>query len=188
MGELNETHLVEVKWVKGHNNNTGNELADCLAKNGLRMAFKQCQIVPYLPLSKGLIKTKFREHVCNTWQKDWEDLKICRISKCFYPEVKIDRHTIKMSITELNALAQIITGHGLYKDHMRHWNEIEDFSCSLCKTAPEDSWHLWRECNRLTRERRLSNNSNFERNLLKFFKCPRLKALVARNECILSPS
>ncbi len=186
--EINSLYSVEVLWVKGHSSITGNELADCLAKQGLGMAEKCCQTNPYFPLSKGMIKTMLRGHAISAWQKYWDDLRICRISRCFYPEVKTDRNTIKMPITELSALSQIITGHGLYKDHIRHWNDIEDYSCSLCKTAPEDSWHLWSECNGLTKERSLKDNRHFEKTLLQFFKSQKLKALVARNECLLSPS
>ena len=123
------------------------------------------------------------------WQEWWSALKTHGISRLFYPEVREKAATIKLSIKELKTLVQIVTGHGLYKRHLRHWNEILDCNCSLCGEALEDSWHLWMNCPSLRRERNEIEGLNLtmERAVIKFFNLPKLRALAARNECILDP-
>ena len=51
-----------------------------------------------------------------------------------------------MNQKDLRNLVQIITGHGLFKRHLRHWNDIQDIACQLCGEDNEDPWHLWNLC------------------------------------------
>ncbi len=137
---------VEIKWIKGHNNNTGNEAADILAKSGLREAEQLSYAEPYIPLSKKDIKGLIHDNYMNIWNDRWIQTSGYRISKCFYPKVRETKIMTKMSAEELSAITQMVTGHGLFKYHLSHWKELENDLCSLCSEQAEDSWHLWNDC------------------------------------------
>ncbi len=86
----------------------------------------------------------------------------------------------------------ITTGHGLYKRHLRHWNDLESFLCELCEEAWEDPWHLWDLCPVLDDSRnqsvtQLKAGVSWERVLITFFRTPRIQELVAHNEALLCP-
>ena len=190
---LRETHIIEIKWVKGHSKTTGNEYADTLAREGRERAKELSYTTPFMPISTKEVKRIVHKGYLTIWQKRWESTKDCHISKQFYPEVREIRNMLKFNITELQSLAQVITGHGLYKYHLRHWNEIEDYSCSLCGEAWEDTWHLWNLCPGLEGERReiaqkLKGVFTLEKGILQLFKSEKVLELTATNESMLTPT
>ena len=92
---------------------------------------------------------------------------------------------------ELQELAQVITGHGLFKHHMRHWNEIDDYQCALCGEADEDSWHIWEWCPKLQQERTnirtlMERGLTFEKGILRMMRSKDIIELRARNEALLA--
>ncbi len=186
---------VTVTWVKGHSDNTGNELADMLARIGAERAKDLAYTTPFMPLNYNALKRLVGEKYEILSQKAWEAVADCKISHQFIPEVKYNKLTSQLSSVELQQLSQIMTGHGLFKRHLRHWNELpeEDFSCMLCGEDWEDSWHLWALCPNLIPERieissYLKNNGKLkERALLKFFSKKKLVHLMAANEALLTP-
>ncbi len=108
------------------------------------------------------------------------------------PTVSIKKQTSLMTLNELQKLTQIVTGHGLFKRHLRHWNDITSYDCSLCGEAFEDTWHLWMYCPTLTQERtqicgEMNNGLPIFRAILKMFKCRKLSELIASNEAIIEP-
>ncbi len=193
---LRDSPQVTLNWIKGHSNITGNEYADTLARRGATDARYIAFAAPYMPLNykslKGLISEKYRE----LWQTTWESLTDCKISRQFITEVKPNKLTSKLSSGELQTLSQIMTGHGLFKRHLRHWNELpnNDYLCSLCGETWEDTWHLWAFCPTLSSERicaensQKSKNSLRERAILNFFAEDKLIHLMASNEAILTPA
>ncbi len=189
---LQDLPQVEVTWVKGHNNNTGNELADMLARKGLAEAKSLHYISPYIPMTDNMIKNLIKDRYIKLWQESWDDLTDCKISRLFMPTVAIKKHMTRKNVKELQMLSQIMTGHGLFKRHMRHWICLEDYQCELCGEAPEDSWHLWRYCPMLAAQRRdmdlqIQNGMSVERALMKWFNMKVITELEASNEALLSP-
>ena len=78
---LNTT--VTLYWVKGHNNNTGNELADYLAKTGAQLS--PFGPLPFIPLSLNTVKNNINDSYVDKWQKLWSNLPSCRQTKLFTP-------------------------------------------------------------------------------------------------------
>ncbi len=182
---------MDLSWVKGHNDNTGNEYADSLARRGANESRNMQFAAPYMPISPNSMKKLVHAHFMWKWQDEWDQLKSCRISKMFYPRVREDKNIVKRPVRELSTLAKICTGHGLFKDHIRHWNELEGTECSLCQEDEEDSWHLWDLCPatagfRLERIYQLEAGYSFETLLLKFMNSNQMKVLMASNECLLA--
>ena len=190
--ELNEITHTEVKWVKGHSENTGNELADMIAKAGAKEASKIIDTKPHMPLTVKEIKKYIHAYFKDVWQMRWDKLKSCRISKLFYPKVDENKRTINLRVRELQELTQVVTGHGLFKKHLQFWNEIDDYQCSLCGEADEDSWHLWEWCTALTTDRSNVRNlmemgMSLEQGVMKWVKLKKMVELRAENESILPP-
>ena len=66
-----ENHRIAIQWVKGHANNTGNELADFLARQASCM---NCDTVaPELPVST--IAQKLKAHFLAKWQSRWNSME-----------------------------------------------------------------------------------------------------------------
>ncbi len=190
LSELKEYHEIEVIWTKGHNNNTGNEVADMLAKEGMRRAGDLSYAEPFMTTCQGQVKSEIRKITLDKWQRRWEQLDQHVVSKLFVPKIGPNKRVSRLSIQELSKLTQIVTGHGLFKRHMRHWNDLGDIQCALCGEDVEYSWHLWEWCPKLkgVRERiryLQSRGMSFEMALLKFFHQQELVELTAQNEALL---
>ncbi len=187
---LGTNTLIDICWVKGHSNNVGNDMADMLAKRGMEEAESLLFSRPYMPVSQRQIKQTLRHLTLDKWQQAWDMVPDCKISHLFRPIVGQKKHIVHLSFGELSKLAQIVTGHGLFKKHLRHWNVVGDIQCSLCGEDLESSWHLWDMCPRLVTERNrlrclISKGLSEERALLKFFDQQVLIELDAHNEAII---
>ncbi len=189
--EVNQVAHTSVQWVKGHSGIVGNEVVDMLAKNGALEAANISDVKPHMPATQREVKKLMHDHFLREWQLRWETLKSCRISKLFYPKIREDKSIICLAIKKLQALAQSVTGHGLFKKHIKQWNYIEDYQCSLCGEADEDSWHLWEWCPKLKKEReviqrRIDTGLNRDLGILQLMNSEKIKSLRARNESLLS--
>ncbi len=184
--DINQYTKLDVMWTKGHNNNTGNEYVDALAKIGAEKSAKLQYSSPYMPIEYRETKKRARELSLNKWQEQWNQSKNCRISKLFYPEVRVYSSVTKMSLQDIQAIVHTATGHGLYKKYLGLWNEIENISCSLCEEDWEDSWHLWEMCPSLKKERLLFQRSGLskERGIIRFNKNEKIKELL---ESLITP-
>ena len=60
LSELGKNHDIKMIWTKGHNNNTGNEVADMLAKEGAHMAVNMSYTAPFMTTCQGQFKSAIR--------------------------------------------------------------------------------------------------------------------------------
>ncbi len=100
---------------------------------------------------------------------------------------------VQLRIKDLQCLTMAITGNGLFKRHLRHWNDITEYDCGLCGEAWEDPWHLWDLCPVLDTERReianrYKSGNKLEKGILEFFRTSKILELVATNESMLTPT
>ena len=163
---------VEINWVKGHNDNTGNELADALAKEGNHAMVTGPH--PVIAVNNKSIKKNIDTYIHKIWNKRWIMSKECKISRSFLPNITYNK--IKyMSMwprKELQLLSYIITGHGPFKAHLGKWTNIDNITCDYCLESDETSWHLWNECPALEFQRitEITKDKNLEEKVIKFFK------------------
>ncbi len=191
--DLKGKHTMNIGWVKGHSKTTGNEYADILARMGREQAKDLSFAAPYVPLGVKEYKNKIHERFLQLWQEQWKQTKTCHITRLFYPNVRESKQMVTYTIKDLQRLSQLVTGHGLFKRHLRHWNELSSFECELCGEAWEDTWHLWNLCPRLDRERevithRYQGSKLFEKGILELFKTEVIKELMATNESKITPT
>ncbi len=184
---------VDIRWVKGHSDHTGNEYADYMARKGVKEADNIHTAYPHLPLSHKTIKQMVHRGFMDRWQSFWDSQSGCLMTRLFIPMVREKKLSTLLSHNELKTIVQIITGHGLFKRHLRHWNDIQDIYCSLCGEDTEDPWHLWNLCPVLKEQRQyitreIEMGLLWERGLLKFFRKEELTKLRANNEALLIPS
>ena len=87
LSELKENHEIVVIWTKGHDNNTGNEVADMLAKEGARMAADMSYAAKFMTICQGQVKSEIRKIILEKWQRRWEQVDQHVVLKLFVPKV-----------------------------------------------------------------------------------------------------
>lgn len=173
---LQEQTIIDIQWTRAHVGNTGNEIADMLAKRGSKQG--TLKKVGY-PLS--YFNHKLHDTYIQYWQTEWNSLPICKHAKSMLPKVGIKeaRNLINYRRSDINLVIQIVSGHALLSKHLANWNELQA-ACRLCLEGDETPLHLLTECPALTEERdsyyTLSNNEKqfTWKRLLSFFQNPKV--------------
>ena len=179
--QAKENHRIALRWIKGHADHTGNELADLLARQGAMK--NSVTVYPEVPLPLTMIKGKIKAHFLAKWQKRFTELNELRQTKRFFPTMdggKIKK-LAKYSRHNINLLIQVATGHALVAHHISKWTGVED-KCKLCLEDFETTEHLFYDCPRLELERRnlLASTSRRtrEQEIITFFGIPSLVNLM----------
>ena len=142
----NANSKITIEWLRGHADNTGNELADMLAKTGTEDNIGLIGPQPTIPISNRIIKNKITEAIDSKWQRNWSATSSCRQTKLFMP--KADRTKLKQMSkrprAQLTQFTEIITGHGYFGSHLwyLHGDKINPL-CELCEAAAEESNHIY---------------------------------------------
>ena len=188
---------LDLVWIKGHADETGNEYADYLAKEGSQMTIMGPD--PKIPVPYCEMKKNIKNKIETKWQRRWEAEDL-QTAKGFLTKVEpsCNKKVRKYSTKKLNQLAKAISGHGLFSAHIWHWRNVDPV-CKLCKESAETSLHLWSDCPALEKLR-LTKNSLFMCNrteeveytridlyndVIFYFNSPQLKGLIEMNEELL---
>ena len=100
---LLQTTQIDLYWVRGHDDNTGNEFADMLAKAGN----KQVDVAqaPVLPIPQSFVKTAVKNYVLEKWQTAWNNKPTCKQSKLFMPAIRQNAHKVFRTFEKNNQAA-----------------------------------------------------------------------------------
>ena len=144
------------KWIKGHADFTGNELADALAKSG-----SACDTIIASEPSLAFIKSQIHKRINVEWDMLWSGLTDCRQSKeliSFRPSRKEAKYTLKRGPYFCKKIISLLTGHNNLAYHtanrLRASNINFSSSCRFCDYRFETSWHLLYDCPSLDSKRR----------------------------------
>jgi hypothetical protein len=179
---------VSLHWVKGHANVTGNEYADCLAKQGNEQVLQTA--TPVVPLSGSQVKNAINREFHGRWQKSWSARTDLVHTRAMIPIIdsRASKQMLQYNRQDLQLLTQIITGHCLLGRHVSKWREISSI-CRLCCEGLESPHHLLEECPALTLEQmqlcervRAGTGSNIEAAWLHFFKEDRVVRLLYKED------
>jgi ribonuclease HI len=130
----NDNWTIHFTWVKAHNDNYGNELADQLAKeaassNEVETAYKK--------IPKSALVRELKEEGELVWQNEWDASTNSEITKSFFPIIKA---RISKSLHMGVNLSTIITGHGTLRAYYHRFKIIDDPKC-VCKMGPQTTDH-----------------------------------------------
>jgi len=155
--DLDGKTSISISWVKGHSDNTGNEVADMIAKRGATSETKV-----KIGISKATMKSKTKEYYLTKWKEDWERYPEGRQSKQFMPNAGIYKSSeiVGYSKTTINRLVQFFTGHALLNRHMKIMGHDVSPTCRKCGEAEETPSHLLKDCEAFCLQRKefLSNH------------------------------
>lgn len=179
--EAKENLRIGIRWIKGHADHTGNELADLLARNGSCMTV--ASVPPEIPVPLSTVSMDIKAHFQAKWQRRWDAHPECRQTKIFFPKVKRGKikKLAKLARPALNLLVQVCTGHALVAHHISQWTELEE-PCEMCLEDDETTSHLFFECPALWQPRRelKSLDLGIEESVLRFFSKERFSDLFER--------
>ena len=179
--QLQNKCTVKLKWVRGHNDLTGNELADYLAKEGNKLVPVGPE--PMMAIPSAVVKAKIKEIFMNLWEHHWHQEKSCRQTREFIDSVK-ERRTqgiLNLSRNKLYLIVQFITGHCTLRRHLSLLQVVEDSGCRFCGECEETPLHVVNECPATWSERRYAFEVNEDKpwlwKLVKFVKSPRIERM-----------
>ena len=189
--EINKNVQLNIRWVRGHSDNPGNEFADLLARKGRDTPYTGPLPALYAP--RGEVKEKIKNYCRRVWEREWGRQTKYLHSRQVLPRPNLKEIIIQGSIsrsdqlrlnkTQLRNLIEAITGHCLLNKHLSHWKEIKSTKCRLCEEDDETYLHLINECPAMEYERRqifeppYNNADKYFRDILSFLETKRVQNL-----------
>ena len=184
-------YQIHISWIRGHANHTGNEYADCLAKQGVEMFGRTSFSSPNIPISNKIVKRRIREAIDKQWDKKWRNYTFCSKTKDFLPTVDRSRQKIikELSRSSLALLTQIVTGHSYFRAHMWYMypEDVIDIDCQICGNEPETPWHIY-NCPLIFFQRHSGESDGTEfkpRRILQYFRGNIIPSIMESNKLVL---
>ena len=95
----------------------------------------------------ALLKRSNIDWMIRQWNFEWDQYDEALRTKCFIKTFEPTNICRDWSHQTVAKVIQLITGHGPFRHHFRHWNPPEwDTDCRLCLEAEENAIHLIAEC------------------------------------------
>ncbi|XP_075680453.1 uncharacterized protein LOC142646148 [Dermatophagoides pteronyssinus] len=155
---IKDNHIC-IKWIRGHQQNIGNELADKLAKEATTMNNITFFFCPF-----NYLKKIIRWITTIKWNRLWLSSNNGRVTRLFFPTIF---HRRNSNLSPDYVITQFISNHGDFRGYLYRINRANDPYCNC--GALEDSIHLIFHCQNFSFLRILINfGNNF--NLSNFFK------------------
>lgn len=111
-----------MRHVRAHQGNTGNELADNLAKEGATMGIVEHE----LPIPISFVKTALKRDLLSHWQKEWDKGDKGLHTKEYFPKVD---PSLRIRLSP--PISAFLTGHGPFPTYLfpRNFTNSEDCDC-----------------------------------------------------------
>ena len=155
---IKDKHIC-IEWIRGHQLNIGNELADKLAKEATTMNNITFFFCPF-----NYLKKIIRWITTIKWNRLWLSSNNGRVTRLFFPTIF---HRRNSNLSPDYVITQFISNHGDFRGYLYRINRANDPYCNC--GALEDSIHLIFHCQNFSFLRILINfGNNF--NLSNFFK------------------
>jgi hypothetical protein len=154
---VSNKHELRLEWVKAHNGNKGNEIADSLAKIEAKTPCPIQGPGPFHTVPPSFVRNQVYHYSLCLWTHNWIHQQKCRQSKVFFqkPDRKRGREVANLDRWDAGIFIRWTTGHAFLGYHNSLISpEIHDPRCRLCFKALETSSHLLLECQSLEDLRR----------------------------------
>ena len=148
---LSQETEVDLKWVRGHADHSGNEFADVMAKLGTQNFKNKIDVSPPISWAKQLIKqSSYKE-----WSQRWYSTKHYRQTKIWFPSLnrKFSRSLMNLNRTELGLSVQMLSGHNRLNYQEAKIDKGVNSSCRFCEEEDETAYHIVAVCPRLLHKR-----------------------------------
>jgi len=130
-----DTWSIHFTWVKAHNDNLWNELADQLAKNAASIRDRK---TAYSRIPKSAVIKVIQEKGELQWQQEWNVSTKGETTKSFFPNIgERKSKRLQMGIN----LSTIVTGHGTARSYYHRFKIKDDPEC-VCRMGPQTTDHL----------------------------------------------
>jgi hypothetical protein len=130
--------------IKAHVGNSGNELADQLAKDAVN---KKVTCFNKVPKSE-IIRQETQRSIAKR-QKQWDISTKGQVTKDYFPDIT-ERLTKKINLTP--KLTSMMTEHGKTKAYLHRFKIIQSPEC-ICTEGDQTVDHLIYDCRKLEKER-----------------------------------
>ena len=162
---------VRIQWCPSHVNIPGNEIADRLAKQGLKASPD-----PESYTSVGHLRRKVEELTKESWKRTWRDEEVREdkgqkakgLGKLYRGisqgsltfSMKPKPVILTMPRRALSAYIQLKTGKGYLRSHLKRINKTANNRCFRCSSRQQqDTKHLLLECRAYGKQRRQLRNA-----------------------------
>ncbi|XP_063544290.1 uncharacterized protein LOC134752526 [Cydia strobilella] len=140
---------IELSWIKAHVGLEGNERADQLAK-AAALDPEKTPLYNKFPLS--FAKRIIRARTLRRWQSRYEETERASGTKLFFRDVRGAKRIMER-LGNRNTIAQLLTGHGGFKQYLHRFKLSNDPHCSCDGQTVETVTHILTECPRYGPER-----------------------------------
>ena len=153
LNSLAANNKVQLFWIPGHSGHMGNEVADRLAKLGVRSTVNGPQ--PIIPVSDASIKGDIKDWCKRKHQEIWTNRHNCRQTRMMLPVIssKTWPQLTKLSRQNIKRATQMLTGHATLQRHLFLMKIEDDPTCQNCLEEEETVEHFLTECPAFARER-----------------------------------
>ena len=151
LNNLAKSKTVVLKWVKAHNDITGNELADQLAKDGTTNTVNKVEIPP----PPSWAKHKIAQFIGEKWSERWNSKDEYRQTKMWFDiyDKGVTSFLLKLNRIDLGLAIQLLTGHNRLNRHESLVTPGTNPKCRKCDEGEETSFHILGFCKDLSYER-----------------------------------
>lgn len=174
---------VILRYIKAHNGNEGNELADDLAKAATRKKTKKdFDIIPLATIKRQL-REIYTEEIEKLYVKEVHEPQ-----KLYFPHIP----KIIIGNKFQHAYVTFITGHGYFLQHMARTNPRITEECTFCHTDAQTAQHVLLTCHRFSVYHQQIENILQQKHkpiniksILELFEDERLNKIIFKihNEC-----
>jgi ribonuclease HI len=144
LAQSRKTYNVTVEWVRGHDDDTGNEAADAAAKTASEEQWQGAE--PWGPVPLSWMKRRLEREMEREWGEEWEKRADCRQSKAMLgrPTTRTWTELRNEPREKLRRWTGFVTGHTHMRRHLALILEKEDadIMCRLCGEGPETPLHM----------------------------------------------
>ena len=146
LNRLAENNSVRLNWIPGHSGHRGNNVADNLAKLGVKQ--KTSGPEPIIPISTATRKDELKTWANKKHETYWKNLTSCRQSKYMMPNTgnNIWKQIRDMNKSDIRIITHMMTGHSTLQKHLCNMKIEEDPTCEQCLEDTEDLEHYLTDC------------------------------------------